>query len=294
MKKIISSLLTICIILSFIAVVQVYAANDMYPYTVNCSNSNPAIGNEITIKIALTDYKNIEKKIRGLQIDITNIDKSIFEVVEHHTLIDETGVASNMTSYSEANNRVRLVYANINGTLGDSVTDVMELKLKINHGLTEEGSISLPITLKIQTTDVGAPGRITQKTSLDINYKIKSEIISANVEWGNMEFTYSDGQWNPATHQYEDGGWKCESGSNKITVNNNSDIDIVSSAQYVPSEGYSEISGKITDENGNEVTENTIGSGNTASTFLVLSGKPNQEFEEQNIGSVKVTIFKGE
>lgn len=103
---------------------------------------------------------------------MTNIDKSVFEVVEHKTLINETNVASNTTSYSESNSRVRLVYAKSDGTLDDDVSDLMEVKVKIKDTVTMNGSISIPITLKIQTVDIGAAGRITQKTALDVNYHL--------------------------------------------------------------------------------------------------------------------------
>lgn len=290
MKKILTYILCLCICLSCLSVTQVMAADDVYPYEVYCSNKNPAIGNTIVLRVSLSDYKNASVKIRGLQIDFTNVDSSVFEVVDHHTLIDETGVASNTTSYSETNNRVRLVYANSDGTLSDDTTNVMEIKLKIKDSLTEEGSISLPLTIKIQTTEVGAAGRITQKSSLDINYKIKSEIFSADIQWGKMEFVYSDGTWNPSTHKYENSGWMCDDEANIIKVSNGGDMDIKASYSYLSEDEFKDVLGKFTDSDNNEVTYSEIISREVSSVYLQLFGKPNEEIESQKIGSVKVII----
>lgn len=291
MKKIITCILCLCICLSCLSVTQVIAADDVvYPYEVYCSNNNPAIGNTIVVRVSLSDYINAQVKIRGLQVDFTNVDSSVFEVVDHHTLINETGVASNMTSYSESNNRVRLVYANSDGTLNDNVSDVMEFKLKIKDSLTEEGSISLPMTLKIQTTDVGAAGRVTQKSSLDINYKIKSGVFSADIEWGSMDFEYSDGIWNPSTHEYENGGWTCDNDSNIIKVSNSGDIDITAKYNYLSETEYSDVTGKFKDADNNEVTSSEIISGEESSVYLELLGKPGKEIESQKIGSVKLIL----
>lgn len=291
MKRIITCILCLCICFSCLSVIQVTAADDdVYPYEVYCSNNNPAIGSTILVRVSLSDYKNAEKKIRGLQIDVTNVDSSVFEIVDHHTLIDETGVASNMTSYSESNNRVRLVYANSDGTLNDDASDVMEFKLKIKDSLTEDGFVSLPITLKMQTTDVGAPGRITQKTSLDINYRIKSGVFSADIEWGKMEFVYSDGIWNPSTHEYENGGWTCDDAANLIKVTNNGDMDISAKYSYISDNEYNSVTGIFKDTNNDEITSSGIISGEVSFVYLELLGKPGKEIEVQKIGSVTVIL----
>ncbi len=290
MKKLLSCVLCFCILLVCVPLITAEAADDVYPYEVYCSNNNPAIGSTITIRVSLTDYVNAEKKIRGVQIDFTNIDRSVFEVVDHHTLIEETNVASNMTSYSEANSRVRLVYAKADGTLGDDVSDLMEFQLKINDTVTEEGTISIPITLKIQTTDVGAPGRITQNTTLDINYRLSNGIFSADIEWGSMEFEYSDGIWNPSTHKYENGGWTCADGANTVKVSNYGDMDITAKYSYLSDDEYSAITGSFKDEDSNEITSKNIISGESSSVYLELFGSLKKDIESQKLGSIKVIL----
>lgn len=55
-----------------------------------------------------------------------------------------------------------------------------------------------------------------------------AEVISVDVSWGSMSFTYNDtveGTWNDETHNF-DGAvavhWTCETNANKITVTNHS------------------------------------------------------------------------
>lgn len=290
MKKILGCALCFFVLISCLTFNSVNALDDVFPYEVYCSNNQPSIGSIITIRVALTDYKNATKKIRGLQIDMTNIDKSVFEVVEHKTLINETNVASNTTSYSESNSRVRLVYAKSDGTLDDDVSDLMEVKVKIKDTVTMNGSISIPITLKIQTVDIGAAGRITQKTALDVNYHLGGGVFSADIQWGKMMFEYTDGVWNPTTHKYENGGWNCNDEDNLIKVSNNGNIDISATYDYVSKDEYSNIVGTFKNSEDKDIKSSEIKSGQALSVYLQLSGNPTKEINEQSIGTVKIEL----
>lgn len=37
--------------------------------------------------------------------------------------------------------------------------------------------------------------------------------VSIDITWDSLEFTYTDGQWDPETHSYKGGGWS-DSGGN--------------------------------------------------------------------------------
>ena len=59
-----------------------------------------------------------------------------------------------------------------------------------------------------------------------------AEVISVDVSWGSMSFTYNDtveGTWNDETHKF-DGAvaahWTCEADANKITVTNHSNTAV--------------------------------------------------------------------
>lgn len=67
---------------------------------------------------------------------------------------------------------MRLVYAKSDGTLDDAVSDLMEVKVKIKDTVTMNGSISIPITLKIQTVDIEKRRQNHSKTALDVNYHL--------------------------------------------------------------------------------------------------------------------------
>ena len=61
---------------------------------------------------------------------------------------------------------------------------------------------------------------------------IAAEVISVDVSWGSMSFTYNDtveGTWNDDTHNYDGAvaaNWTCEANANKITVTNHSNTPV--------------------------------------------------------------------
>ena len=48
--------------------------------------------------------------------------------------------------------------------------------------------------------------------------------VSIDITWDSLEFTYTDGQWDPETHSYKGGGWS-DSGGN-FTVKNNGNVGV--------------------------------------------------------------------
>ena len=54
-----------------------------------------------------------------------------------------------------------------------------------------------------------------------------AQIISVDITWGELSFTYSDGTWNPDTHEYDGEGWTVdEEGGNSIKVENTGNTDV--------------------------------------------------------------------
>ena len=153
--KFLSFLITVTMLLSGMTF-GVHAATEI-GYEVSLSNSVTGIGKEVVLTVALTNYSAQSDQIRGLQIDIGNIDTDILSVVSYNSLIVDSSAVSNTASYSQNNSRVRLVYANFSGTLPvsngeDGKMKVFEVKFKINSNLETDGQIELPVTVKIQTT----------------------------------------------------------------------------------------------------------------------------------------------
>lgn len=69
-----------------------------------------------------------------------------------------------------------------------------------------------------------------------------AEVISVDVAWGSMSFTYNDtvqGKWNDKTHDYDDvveAHWTCETDANKITVTNHSNTAVEAQLTFAKAE----------------------------------------------------------
>lgn len=172
-NRILSLLLALCLMV--LALPMSVEAAETFTYKVSATTTTPSIGSEFEVVISLTNYDSLDAEIRGLQIDVTNIDTSVFEIVSHSTMISDTSAASNKTSYSSSKNYIRLVYLQLAGSMDKSVTDVMKFRLKVKSDLTEGGSITLPITLKIGTMSEN----ITLNDSLTINYQEAATVDEA-------------------------------------------------------------------------------------------------------------------
>lgn len=137
-----------------------------------------------------------------------------------------------------------------------SVTDVMRFRLKVKDTVSEEGSVTMPITIKIGTID---KENITLNDSLTINYKnVLSDIVSVDISWGSMEFSYEDGTWDNVKHKWLDKGWKAsEPESNLITVKNTGTTEVKTELFYSPSSSGNNLSGVFVDSS-NKVIDSQI------------------------------------
>ena len=116
-----------------------------------------------------------------------------------------------------------------------------------------------------------------------------AQIISVDITWGDLSFTYSDGTWNANTHTYDGAGWTVDTEeSNSITVDNTGNTGVNVSYAYQNAE--TGITGSFTDGE-NPVSEPMSLPENGSSTvYLILAGKPEQNLDHAKIGSVTVTI----
>ena len=123
----------------------------------------------------------------------------------------------------------------------------------------------------------------------DGNYTNTLTVISVDITWGELSFTYSDGTWNPDTHEYDGAGWNVdEEGGNSIKVENTGNTDVNVTYDYKVVENG--ITGSFTDGE-NPVSAPVALSENGSSTvYLILAGKLEKELEKARIGSVTVTI----
>lgn len=112
------------------------------------------VGETVEVTLSLTGYTaeaSAEDAIRGLQADITNVTADLLEVVEYSSLIAEEDVLSNTASFQPDKGLVRLLYADMDGTLPGPCDQVLKVVFRAKTKLGELGSITLPVTMKIQT-----------------------------------------------------------------------------------------------------------------------------------------------
>ncbi len=259
-------------------------------YSVDISPSEPSVGDEVTVTVSLENYTADSSGIRGLQIDITNIDTGVLSVVAYTTLIDDDSALSNKATHQTGSKRLRLMYVNDEGTIPAPCDDVFQVKLKVNESLTASGIITLPVTVKIQTAD-GSKQTLT--SNVTISYTVDSPtVFSVDIEWGSMEFTYSSGDWDPETHSYGNQKWNCDDGSNRVTVINNGLEDINAAFSYAKASGYEHISGALYND-GNELLTEAVtvsANGQSTSAYLRLQGEPTGSMKSAIIGAVTVQI----
>ncbi len=292
MKNRIASLLVALCLLVFASPINVMAA-ETFTYSVSATTTTPTIGSEFEVVISLTNYAELTSEIRGLQIDITNINTSVLEVVSHNTMITDASAASNKTSYQSSKNLVRYVYLKLSGSMDKSVTDAMKFRLRVKDTLTEEGTITLPITLKIGTMTEN----ITLNDSLTINYKKSdsSKLVSVDVTWGSMEFVYNDGTWDKDTHKWIDNGWEpSTTDSNLISVKNIGEQSVKMHLAYQPNTNYSGLSGTFVDSNKNKISDsiNLVADGNVQKFWLNISGTTEERWSNEyvTVGKIVLTL----
>lgn len=123
----------------------------------------------------------------------------------------------------------------------------------------------------------------------DGNYTNTLTVISVDITWGDLSFTYSDGTWNPDTHEYENDGWTVdEEGGNSIKVENTGNTDVNVTYEYKAEE--TGITGSFTDGENPVSAPVSLPENGSSTVYLILAGKPEQNLDHAKIGSVTVTI----
>lgn len=286
--KIIALLLALLMLLPNISITG-YAAENA-GIAVTLSSETVEAGKQVTATVSLTGYDAEAVPIRGIQIDVTGVDDSILVIEDgsYVSLIEDATATSNKAVYQQTNQLLRLIYVRMDGTLAQPYEDVFQMTFLINSELTEAGSITLPLTAKIQTTE----SRVTITDEITISYVPASEepdpeVVSVDIEWGGMNFTYTEGNWNTKTHSYDGSGWT-DNGTGYVTVKNSGTVD--AKASFVFDSNRGEISGSFTDGTNAIVGAVDVAAGHSQTAYLLLSGKPTEELSNTKIGTVTVTI----
>lgn len=114
--------------------------------------------------------------------------------------------------------------------------------------------------------------------------------ISVDITWSALDFTYSDGTWNPENHAYENGGWVTNtSDGNQIRVENKGETDVKVTFRYTQTNHA--VSGSFTDEAGTPIPSPVrLPAKEARDARLTLAGTPNKNLESAEIGTVTITL----
>lgn len=131
-------------------------------------------------------------------------------------------------------------------------------------------------------------GTTSSYTGIYVIYQ--SKIVSVDITWGAMSFTYDD------TVDEGENGWTCAEGANKITVANNSTVAVGVDLAYTPADGYDWLGGYFEVADGFDVADyiTNIPASDSDNFYLILaSDKPEAAFSG-TVGTVTVTIIESE
>ena len=104
-----------------------------------------------------------------------------------------------------------------------------------------------------------------------------------------MGFVYQKGLWNPETHQYGVGTWNPDrDGSSQISISNNGTESVKAFLTYTQVD--TSYSGSFQNGNDENISAITLSAGDNTSAYLVLAGTPSEEFSNNVLGTVTVTI----
>lgn len=287
-NKIIAVMLAVLLMLPNLSIFALAAENA--GISIHLSSTSVEIGSQVTVTVALDGYDENAVPIRGIQIDVTDVDESILVVENgsYESLIEDSAATSNKAVYQQANHLLRLIYARIDGTLTQPYQNVFRMTFRVNPELSEAGSITLPLTAKIQTTE----SRVTITDEITISYVPTGEtpdpdVTSVDIAWGGMSFTYTDGIWDTGSHSYCGTGWN-DDGSGYVTVTNKGTV--ATAAAFLFKSDRDEISGSFTDGTSAITGSVDVAAGQSLTTYLVLSGKPAEQLSNTKIGTVTVKI----
>ena len=116
---------------------------------------------------------------------------------------------------------------------------------------------------------------------------------TVTVTWGELAYTYTDGAWNPATHDYDIGGGWAPNRKNGdvITVQNEGANEVRVKFQYTQTD--TAIGGSFANSDGNTVSSIALPISGTKTVRLCPTGRPDKALNNTKIGSVTVQLEGG-
>ena len=191
------------------------------------------------------------------------------------------------------------IVSSANLTIKNSTVDAKGGKSAIAVGST--GSCNVNGRVDASTTVDGELAYI--KDSVFNNHyteykhvNIVPKVISVNITWGDMDFKYSESDWNASSHDYNTKIWSNKTtDGDKITVANaGSNVPVTASIAYNKDSNYTGITGTIlqSKEPATEYTNNTtVDIESNIDAYLALDGRLSSSTTPRTIiGNVTLTI----
>ena len=124
--------------------------------------------------------------------------------------------------------------------------------------------------------------------------EVETRTNTVTVTWGELAYTYTDGAWNPATHDYDIGGGWAPNRKNGdvITVQNEGANEVRVKFQYTQTD--TAIGGSFANSDGDYLySPIDLPVNRTKTVRLCLTGRPGKALNNAKIGSVTVRLEGG-
>ena len=124
--------------------------------------------------------------------------------------------------------------------------------------------------------------------------KVETRTNTVTVTWGELAYTYTDGAWNPATHDYDIGGGWAPNRKNGdvITVQNEGANAVRVRFQYTKAD--TAIGGSFANSDGDYIySPIDLPVNRTQTVRLCPTGRPGKALNNAKIGSVTVRLERG-
>lgn len=123
--------------------------------------------------------------------------------------------------------------------------------------------------------------------------EVETRTNTVTVTWGELAYTYTDGAWNPATHDYDiGGGWAPnQTNGDAVTVRNEGANEVRVWFRYTQTNAA--IGGSFADSDGDTVSLIALPISRTKTVRLCLTGRPDKTLNNTKIGSVTVRLEGG-
>ena len=124
--------------------------------------------------------------------------------------------------------------------------------------------------------------------------EVETHYNTVTITWGELAYTYTDGAWNPATHDYDiGGGWAPNrKDGDVITVQNEGANEVRVQFQYTQTN--TAISGSFANSEGHGIySAIEMPVSGTQTVRLCLTGRPDKALNNAKIGSVTVRLERG-